>query len=277
MFSQSQESSEWDALYARIREPKAKGYITCSPAQANKIVQWFTRFGIEVEDYAIDAEEYRQYFQTARYSEDFPNYYSFNLPEKSLEHFIAAKLLDLSVDDVYIDIASEGSPVPEIYSKLFGTKTFRQDLSYAPGINGNLIGGDAANMPVPDGFASKMALHCSLEHFEGTSDIGFIKEIARVLRPGGAVCVVPLYLTEKYSIQTDPVISVPSNVTFEEDAIIHCASGWNNRHGRFYDPEHFVNRIYKNLNGLSVKLYRIINAKQIDSSCYVQFAAIIKK
>jgi SAM-dependent methyltransferase len=186
-------------------------------------------------------------------------------------------LLDPSENDVYVDIASEGSPVPEIYSNLFGTKVYRQDLAYPDGINENLIGGDAANMPVPDGFATKMALHCSLEHFEGTSDIGFIKEVSRVLSPGGSVCIVPLYLAKNYSIQTDPAVSVPSQVPFEEDAVLHCAFGWGNRHGRFYDPSHFISRIYQNLNGMTLSIYRIRNAQQVDPSCYVQFAALIQK
>ena len=64
------------------------------------------------------------------------------------------------------------------------------------------IGGDAASLPVPDGFATKMALHCSLEHFESDSDIRFFQEAHRVLSPGGKLVVVPLYLTERYFILT---------------------------------------------------------------------------
>jgi len=45
------------------------------------------------------------------------------------------------------------------------------------GINGNNIGGDAGNMPVKDGFATKMALHDALQCFEKDSDIEFIKEV----------------------------------------------------------------------------------------------------
>lgn len=267
----------FQTYYTQIRDPKAKGAVPCTSEQADRIAQRLRRLGIAVEDYTIDVQEYRQYFAAARYQQDFPNYYSFNLPEKSLEHYIATKLLKITGQDIYIDIASEGSPVPDIYSALFDTHSYRQDLAYPAGLNGNLIGGDAANMPVSDGFATKMALHCSLEHFEGQSDIGFIREVNRVLQPGGAVCILPLYLAENYSIQTDPIVSVPEGVIFEPDAIVHCAPGWGNRHGRFYDPEHLASRLHQNLNGLTMKLYRIQNAKQVDSSCYVQFAALIEK
>jgi hypothetical protein len=268
---------EYDQLYAQIREPKVNRAVSCTDTEADEITQRLQRLGIAVKDFAIDHEDYQAYFGSARYVEDFPTYYAFNLPEKSLEHYIAAKLLQLDAEDVYIDIASEGSPVPEIYQRLFSSQTYRQDLAYPAGLHGNEMGGNAANMPVPDGFASKMALHCSLEHFEQGADIGFVREVGRVLRSGGKVCIVPLYLALQYSIQTDPVVAVPQGVMFEEDAIVHAAAGWGNRHGRFYDPEHLVSRIGQNLNGLSLTVYRIRNAQSIDSSCYVQFAAVLEK
>jgi hypothetical protein len=230
-----------------------------------------------VKTYEIDVADYRAYFDEAAYKEKYPNYYDFNLPEKSLEHYITARLLDLNPNDIYIDVASEGSPVPEIYNRLFGCTTYRQDLAYPEGLNGNAIGGDAAAMPIPDGFASKIALHCSFEHFEGESDIGFIREAGRVLRSGGSVCIVPLYLFDEYVIQTDPNVSVPEKVQFEDDAIVYCDPSWGNRHGRFYDPAHLMNRVHNHLNDLTLTVYRIANAKEVDQSCYVEFAALITK
>ncbi|MEA5448426.1 methyltransferase domain-containing protein [Leptolyngbya sp. CCNP1308] len=266
-----------DQLYTHIREPKVNQAVSTTNNEACEISQRLRSLEISVKELSLDKTDYQIYFRSARYIEDFPAYYSFNLPEKSLEHYIAAKLLQLNAEDTYIDIASEGSPVPEIYHNLFGSKTYRQDLAYPTGLHGNKIGGNAAHMPIPDNFASKMALHCSFEHFEQNADIGFVREAARVLRPGGKICIVPLYLALQYSIQTDPVIAVPQNVSFENDAIIHAAVGWGNRHGRFYDPDHLVSRISENLNGLSLTVYHILNAKSIDSSCYVQFAAILEK
>ena len=270
-------TSEFDAYYARIREPKKRTAISYDVATEEKISQRLRQLGIQLEDYEIDVAEYQRYFQAARYREDFPHYFPSNLPEKSLEHYIAAKLLQFNSHDIYIDIASQCSPVPAIYNRLFGTKVYRQDLDYPPGLNGETIGGDAANIPVPNEFATKMALHCSFEHFEGDSDISFVQEAARILKPGGAVCILPLYLAEEYAIQTDPVISVPQGVKFEDDAVIYCAPGWQNRHGRFYDPEHLIARIANNLNGISLKIYRIKNAQQVDESCYVRFVAMLTK
>jgi glycosyltransferase involved in cell wall biosynthesis len=274
---ENQEFTEYELLYANIREPKVDHAVTCTEIEADTIVQKLQELGISVEDYWIDLSDYQEYSKSARYEEDFPGYYSFNLPEKTLEHYIANKLLQLDSQDVYIDIASEGSPVPEIYSRLSGCQTYRQDLAYPAGLNGNSIGGNAANMPVPEGFATKMALHCSFEHFEQDSDIRFIRETERVLKSGGRACIVPLYLAPQYSIQTDPAVAVSQGVVFESDAIVHCASGWSNRHGRFYDPEHLVSRIYDKLDVMKLKLFRIRNAQSVDLSCYIKFAALMEK
>jgi glycosyltransferase involved in cell wall biosynthesis len=265
-----------DSCHA-IREPKHLGGVSYNAVIINNIIIGLRSLGYEVERYEIDVADYWTYFEAAAYKEKYPDYYDFNLPEKSLEHYIAARLLDLNPNDVYIDIASEGSPVPEIYNRLFGCTTYRQDMAYPKGLNGNAIGGDAADMLIPDSFASKMALHCSFEHFEGDSDIGFIKEASRVLRKGGAVCIVPLYLYDKYAILTDPNISVPEKVRFEDDAIVYCDPNWENRHGRLYDPVHLIQRVHNNLNGMTMKIYKITNAKEVDQSCYVEFAALITK
>jgi SAM-dependent methyltransferase len=264
-------------FYHAIREPKHLGGVQLNSEVIHSIVIGLQSFGYRVRAYKIDVADYRAYFEEAAYQKKHRDYYSDNLPEKSLEHYIAARLLDLKPGDVYIDIASEGSPVPEIYHRLFGCTTYRQDLAYPPGVNGDTIGGDAANLPVPDGFASKMGLHCSFEHFEGDSDIGFIKEASRVLRPGGAVCIVPLYLFSNYIILTDPDVSVPQKVQFEEDAVVHCVPKWNNRHGRFYDPVHLIERVHNNLNGMTMTICRITNAREVAQSCYVEFAALITK
>ena len=165
--------------------------------------------------------------------------------------------------------------MPQIYGKLFGMRAYRQDIAYPAGLRGDTIGGDAAHMPVPDGFATRMCLHCSFEHFEGESDAGFVREAERVLRPGGALCVVPLYLAEEYAIQTDPEMA--AGVRFEPDAIVYGADGWGNRHGRFYDPEHLVSRVLRRAGAMTLRVYAIGNAPDVDPSCYVRFAMVMSK
>jgi SAM-dependent methyltransferase len=266
-----------DGVSPRIREPKKQGGVFYAPGAEDRIERRLRDLGFDVRHHEIDVADYRRYVAAARYRKDFPDYYPSVQPEKSLEHYVAATLLGLDRRDVYIDVASEQSPAPDIYRRLFGVKAYRQDLSYRWSLRRDRIRGDAARMPVKDGFATKMGLHCSFEHFEGQRDIEFVREAGRVLRPGGALCVVPLYLAEEYAIQTDPEVAVPGGVVFEEDATVYCAAGWGNRHGRFYDPEHLKSRIQANALGLTVEVYRISNAEAVDGSCYARFAMVIRK
>ena len=269
----------WNYYYAALREPKVKSAVPHDPRIQTEIIEKLKKDGFNVTNFEINVTGYRQYINDAKYH-NFPSYYgggrASNFTEKSLEHYLAAKLLNLSKDDVYIDIANAYSPTPEIYHKLYGCKVYRQDLVFPEGVHGNVIGGDAGNMPLKDRFATKMALHCSFEHFEQDSDIRFIKEASRVLR-GGKLCILPLYLFNRYAIQTDPSALPKGGIPFESDAVLYCAKGWGNRHGRFYDVSHFTARIRNNLNGLNLTIYVVQNEKEVDSSCYVKFVALLEK
>jgi hypothetical protein len=186
-------------------------------------------------------------------------------------------LLELSADDVYVDIASEHSPVPELYTEQFGCTSYRQDLAYPSGMQGDRIGGDAGAMPVPDGFASKMALHYSFEHFEGDADIRFIREVRRVLRGGGKVCFAPLYLFHEFVNQAGPAAAIKQRVSFDDGAIVYAKPGWRHGFARFYDPQHLASRIRANAGDLEMVIYRVTNAREIDPSCYLKFVLLVTK
>lgn len=267
--------------YLLARRPRQWGAVRYYPGVEDEIGRGLAAAGFAVEPMEVDPAAYRDYLARARY-ERFPDYYAWqrsNFNEKALEHFIALTLLELKAGDIYLDIASSGSPTPEIYADLTGAETWRQDLDYASGIHGRTIGGDAAALPLPDDFASGMGLHCSFEHFEGDSDSRFIREAGRVLKPGGRLVILPLYLFTHYAIQTDPVVWRGWRPPFkpEPGATLHFARGWGNRHGRFYDPERLRERVAKNMGSLKMTIYRVMNAEEIDPGCYVRFVAKMGK
>lgn len=270
----------WQYNFPRLREPKVKASIPHDPQIQEEITGLLKAHGFNVGDFRIDVDDYTRYMRRSGYNR-FPGYYGGGegaiIIEKSLEHYLALKLLDISASDIYIDIANAGSPVPEIYHKLCGCSVYRQDILFPKGIHGDVIGGDAGCMPVEDAFATKMALHCSFEHFEQDSDIRFIKEASRVLRKGGKLCILPLYLFNKYAIQTDPSVLPRGGIPFEKDAVLYCAKGWNNRHGRFYDVPHLISRIKDNMNRLDLTIYVVCNEKEVDSTCYVKFLALFRR
>ena len=274
----------WEYYFSTTRKPKA---IWCAPRfnpKTDAIIDQLKQNGLCVADFKIDLDEFSQYLEKAQYTR-FPNYYGggkgLNFIEKSLEHYLAAKTLQISGNDVYIDIASSNSPAAEVYHKLYGCETYRQDLIFPRGIHRNTIGGNASNMPITDGFATKMALHCSFEHFENDSDISFIKEASRVLRKGGKLCIVPLYLFDIYMILTNPVNlsrkeRKGEGTLFDSDATLYCSKEQGLRYGRFYDVSHLISRIITNCN-LRPIIYVIRNEKEVDDTCYAKFIALFEK
>ena len=270
----------WNYYYNSLRNPKFKSKIPNNYKIQKYIITDLKNRGFRLVNLKIDIKDYKKYVRQAKY-QDFPYYYNVvirnNFFEKTLEHYVTAKLLSLSNKDVYIDVANADAPTVEIYSRLYGCKSYRQDLLYQKGIKGNVIGGDAGNMSVKDGFATKMALHCCFEHFEGNSDINFIKETNRVLQSGGKLCIAPLYLFKKYAIQTDPATLQKKGIPFESDAVLYCAKGFGQQHSRHYDAAHLMERIKKNLKNLKLTIYVVNNEKEIDKSCYVKFVALFEK
>ncbi|MFX1385414.1 MAG: hypothetical protein ACFFBP_23600, partial [Promethearchaeota archaeon] len=159
----------WGFYYRSLREPKSKmAAMHTNPDIQLEVINELKSNNFKLIDLTIDVEDYYKYMKKADYKR-FPGYLKGikpkYLPEKSLEHYLASKLLNLTNNDIYIDIANANSPTVEIYRDLFKCMTYRQDLIFPKGIHDNIIGGSASNLPVSDNFASKMALHCSFEHF----------------------------------------------------------------------------------------------------------------
>jgi hypothetical protein len=267
---------DYEAACIRLRErvpnrmePGWANYT--SPSAIAAVMERLCRYEAPVVALEVGRDEHRRYLKRARYGELYSAYYTGNLSEKSFEHLVSIRLLAPSPTDVFVDIASEGSPLPEIVQRLHGCMAYAQDIMYPAGVNGARIGGDACAMPVPDGFASRVALTCSLEHFEGDGDTRLFQELARILRRGGKVAVVPLYLMDHPAVQTDPVYSVSANIEFDPEATVYCG----NRHGRFYSPETLLRRIFKPVGeAFSFSVHHLGDAAQIDASIYARFALL---
>jgi hypothetical protein len=147
-------------------------------------------------DYPIRYPEYVREFPVGK-----------KLDAKAMQHFLSFELMDMNAGSVYMDVASSNSVTADIVQRLHSpARVWRQDLRYPSGVNGNLIGSDAADIPLPDESVDYMALHCSFEHFEDGSDIRFMREASRLLRSGGQVCIIPLYLATSYITLTSPSV-----------------------------------------------------------------------
>ena len=268
--------------YRLTRPPKNWGWA--GDCGGSRLEAELKTQGFDVEPIRLDPAHWRGWLERALPTYRGIDYYGAAgmdiFMEKALEHYMAARLLDLAPGVKYIDVASDGSPTPEIYEELYGCQAWRQDLRYLDGIDGRRIGGNAARIPLPDGFADAMALHCSFEHFEGDSDSAFIREAERLLAPGGRVVIAPLYLSTQYLILTDPGtwrFSLRPPFPDDPEAHIYFLRGWKNRHGRFYSPTQFARRVRDHLGALSLRLLRLENAAEADPACYLRHIAVLEK
>ncbi|HET7178020.1 MAG TPA: methyltransferase domain-containing protein [Solirubrobacterales bacterium] len=235
--------------------------------------------GAEILSYRIDVDAFWRYVEDAGYRR--MAYWDGGKAragtEKWLEHFVSIDLLRPRPGEVFVDVASCSSPFPDILRERWGCRTYRQDWSYPPGLQGDRIGGDAAALPLPAEFADGLTLHCSFDHFEGDRDRRFLREAERILRPGGRLCILPLYTNRRYCLQTDLAAWSRRRPGLERDALICVADGWGEVHCRFYDAAHFVERILGSLGRLRLKLYRVENFQEVAADCYLWFAAVLSR
>ena len=245
----------------------------------DEVIYDLTNRGVIIANFDANKEEFEDFFHKADYHQ-FKHYYDGGkvsiIREKAFEHYLAAKLLELSPGDIYIDVANGDSPAPWIYQKLYKTKSYAHDR-YFKRTSGTHISGDADKINVPSSFADKIALHCSFDHFVKDYDSRFIIEVERILKPKGKCCIVPLYLYPKVGAVTDPGYVRDWSI-FEEFENIYIDYNFKNDFSRFYNGKTFVDRIIKYLpENLTYNLVHIKNMEQVCPQCYANFALLLTK
>ncbi len=267
--------TEWLERQVRARGGQARrGHIA-----AEDITPDLLKAGVTVEPYSVPVDDLDAYVASAGYAA-LPYYESgqaWGAREKYLEHFVSLDLMKPRPREVLIDIACMESPFSEIAAELYGLETYRQDLIFATGIHGREIGGNAAALPVPDQFADHLTLHCSFEHFEGDSDSRFIREAARVLKPGGKLCILPLYTAASYAIQTHARGWRRFRAPFEPGDTVYVARFWGPPFARFYDATSFVRRVVEHLGDLRLRIFRLTNVDEAGKGCYLRYIALLEK
>lgn len=258
--------------------PCAKKQSKLFPPNHEKIKNDLEASGLEVIPFKVNVEDFYSWLKKADFPKKYVNSYAEGFIEKALEHYVGSKLLDLNTDDILIDVGASNSPWFEIAERMYGCKTYALDLTFPKGINERNIGADATAMPLPEGFASKIALHCAYEMFEGNADIDFIAEAKRVLSLGGKVIIIPLYLDNIFHVESAPFTD-RRNIDYQ-GAVRVWRDNWFRsrvRFARIYSTRAFLERVVSNLNGLDLKIYYIQNEIEISTNCYLKFAAVFEK
>lgn len=170
------------------------------------------REGFAVRRHTPNQAAFDAYLDKVDYAVNFPAYVQeFGTGDvfigKALEHWMSLDFIDLKDGAVVMDVAACHSPFVDIVARLYPqVQCYMQDQVYKPGVHGLKIGSDATCIPLPDGSVDSIVAHNSWEHFEGNADIRFISEAARLLRPGGKLTIIPLFLKEKCEIWTSPAV-----------------------------------------------------------------------
>lgn len=124
---------------------------------------------------------------------------------KMLEHYASIELVGIKSGGVYLDLAASASPFYKVIRRTHDAKMcYAQDLNRAPGVREDIIGSNAADIPLPDACLDGIVSHNSWEHFEGSSAFDSIIESVRLLKPGGKLCIIPLNFRERTEIWTSP-------------------------------------------------------------------------
>jgi len=239
-----------NALWQLPNEVEFGGQPTLTPPH---VAGELRRRNVRVVETRIDVDDYARWLDEVDYAKNYPGYVQKFprgpvLSRKTSQHYLAARLLDLQAGQTYIDVASDLSVFPDIAETRYNVGTaYRQDLQYEPGVHGKTIGGDAAAIPLPDRSVDTMGLHCSWEHFEGDSDAGFLVEAGRLLKPGGRVCIIPLYMADVFAVYTSLGAwqegAYGKAPAFDEDATLFIREEFKQRCSRAYSAQALCDKV----------------------------------
>jgi hypothetical protein len=241
-------------------------------------------FRISLWDIAPLVPEFLEFIKLPEYSGSYREYGGkdpCSFLEKALEHFLSFKIAQPARGQTFMDVGSCVSVVPEILRRHYGCDCYAQDLELPVGVRGWNVGSNAANIPLPDSSIDRMTLHCTFEHFEGHADSGFIRECARLLKPGGKTIILPLYVNTNWTnITGETDENERSAIDFDDLASYWCViPEWRNRFGRHYSAQALLDRVLNVAltTGLQVEMLRVINFQRFHPELWLRWVLILER
>ena len=163
-----------------------------------------------MSDHPVSDAELDEWVARVSYDQAGPKWwkgYGDKRRRKLLEHYASIGLMGVHPGGSYMDAAAAKSPFYKVLPLIEGVaQCWRQDLNYPPGVNGDTVGCSADAIPLPDASLDGIVSHNAWEHFEGVAALGFLHEAARLLKPGGKLCILPVNLSQRTEIWTSPSV-----------------------------------------------------------------------
>lgn len=167
--------------------------------------------GLDVRPMQLDMDDFEAFLEKVDYQKTYPDYCAHfsrrdeaTLKRKFFEQYLGVEAVKPKPGGVYMDAAAAACPWADIVRKAFDATTYMQDLRYKTGVHGDRIGSNGNEIPLPDASLDGIVSLNAIEHFEGDTGLGFLKEAARLLKPGGAICVTPYVPTTEGFSLTSP-------------------------------------------------------------------------
>jgi SAM-dependent methyltransferase len=156
--------------------------------------------GIQVQHLPIDTQNHSEFLNSVY--PDWQEHFEHPFYKKLLELHTTWTLLGIKEDDSYLDLAGglytyagRTCAREQLLNDRFVSPALRAAL-VARGVG--LVESPAERLPLADQSVDKISCHHSFEHFRKEADTNALREIQRVLRPGGKACIIPLFVGEGY-------------------------------------------------------------------------------
>lgn len=219
---------------------------------------------IEIKLLDLDSREYEKWVLS--FFPQYENIFGEIKNKKLIEFFITYSLLNITKDDVYVDVAGgQHTYVKKLQCKKKYLQDFIITEKIKEGIGNDVfyLEGNASCIDLKTASVTKISMHHSFEHFQENSDILFIKEIQRLLDVNGRCCIVPIFISNKYVELTDKLtfkrkFDLKSIRIIDPTATIAGGDSCGN-YARIYDLESFQCRIIDQIDHsmFSLTLYEI--------------------
>lgn len=272
-------------LSSRVRHHDADQYIQPDLAELSAIEEALCELGVEMIDYYVDVDDLKFFSSNLSFPTDYFGGPEGNFwDEKILEHYIAWRLLALgefgSRQKKYVDIAACDSPWAYMLRSIEGINAYAIDLKLSDRYRhlDYYKEENATHTTFKNASVHGASLQCAFEMFQYNDDIKLLKELSRILAPGGKAVIAPFYMHSHYCSYSSPEnwgrgYSDPAAKEYIEMNTRRVPSS------RKYDPEQFSKRILSTIRqtGMTAKVSVLRNAKDISPNIYCHFILELSK
>lgn len=263
----------------------APRYANPTEAELSQIEADLASLSITVAEYSPSVGQFQRFKQERWFPDDYHGGRASGVwDEKLLEHWIAGELLDFehwSPEDIYVDIAACNSPWAKALRERRGLSAYAIDLAPIGAAYTDLAyyrSEDATQTRFGDGSVRGASLQCAYEMFQGDHDQLLIHELGRILRPGGKVIILPLYMHTHYCAYATPEYYGKGFVDADAKEYIRMDC-YGVPSSRKYDAKRLKARVLDPIQqaGLGYRIHALRNKAALGAGIYCHFILKIEK